>query len=125
MKYVKPLLKTILLTGALTTSGTLLADIAYPNCYFNNNGSVSSYWGLNPNNSWYSFSGTNFTTPYSNMQKFSTSTPYSDLVAACQQAKIYYNLPNASTLFAIFAKYQSLDNNRPIVVGGGELFPQY
>lgn len=103
---------------ASTTSGSSSTA-----CYFNDNGSIRWTWGLTSSDAWYYFSGDWVTTGYTKIQKFSTSVSYTDIYQSCMNSKMYYKV--SGNLFAIFAATSSSGSNYPILLGGGELFPQY
>ncbi len=100
------------------------SDSSNTACYFNNNGSISWQWGLKSDNGWYSFTGQWVTTPYTKVQKFSTTTTtYDSIYQSCANSQKYYKVDGQ--LFAIFAATSGAGSNYPILVGGGDLFPNY
>lgn len=92
-------------------------------CYFNDNGSITWKWGLTSTNAWYYFSGDWVTTDHTKIEKFSTTVSYDEIYQSCMSSQAYYSVPG--NLFAIFAATSGIGKNYPILLGGGELFPQY
>ena len=100
------------------------SDSSNTACYFTDNGSITWKWGLNSDNSWYSFAGQWLQTPYTKVEKFSTtSTSYDAIYQSCVNSQKYYGV--GGQLFASFAATSGVGSNYPILVGGGDLFPNY
>jgi hypothetical protein len=117
-------IKSIIASFLVLSAPLAVADIQYTTCYFNNNGSITYKWGLTPSSSWYTFTGTWVKTPYTKLDKFKTTVAYQEIYDSCVNSKSYYSV--SGELFAIFAAGGwSTDANYPILLGGGELFPEY
>jgi len=100
------------------------SDSSNTACYFNDDGSISWKWGLKSDNGWYSFTGQWVTTPYTKLTKFSTTTTtYESIYNSCVNSKKYYDVDGE--LFAIFAATSGIGKNYSILLGGGDLFPNY
>ena len=110
--------------AAAMAAGAADSESSNTACYFNNNGSITWQWGLKSDNGWYSFTGQWITTAYTKVEKFSTTTTtYDSIYQSCVNSQKYYKV--GGQLFAIFAATSGVGNNYPILVGGGDLFPNY
>lgn len=99
----------------------------YTTCYFidnkDNKDIITWNWGLKSDNGWYRLTGHWVKTPYTKVEKFSTATTYDSIYQSCMNSQKYYKV--GGQLFAIFAADSGSGHNYPILVGGGDLFPNY
>ena len=112
-------------TPPTVESGVADATTTSLACYFVKGGSVTWYWGLNNDNSYYKLNGDWKQTPYTKLTKFFTQTSKTDITTAAAKAQSYYGLDGYS-LVGIFAADGSSGYNYPVVLNNTEeLYPAY
>jgi hypothetical protein len=139
-------LRTVIWVSSLSASGMLLAepgpkesaappaiarsrmtavgaDTSNTACYFKDGTNITWKWGLTSTNAWYSFSGNWIKTEYTKVEKFKTTVSYNDVYSSCSNSQSYYKVKG--NLFAIFAATSNVGSNYTILLGGGDLFPDY